>query len=136
MIKKILTYCAEQLNSYLGRYYHRPQGLAEVGHIGQRTGEIPNKVIVSLVNVERETAGGISNNVQTYGGSFTSSSAPFLLNLKVMFAAVFEEKQYAESLSVFSKALAFIQSQQKFMVDNVKYTLTLETISTFNFHNI
>ena len=70
MIKKILTYCAEQLNSYLGRYYHRPQGLAEVGHIGQRTGEIPNKVIVSLVNVERETAGGISNNVQTYGGSF------------------------------------------------------------------
>ncbi len=37
--------------------YHRPQGLAEVGHIGQRTGEIPNKVIVSLVNVERETAG-------------------------------------------------------------------------------
>ena len=31
MIKKVLTYCANQLNSYLSRYYHRPEGLAEVG---------------------------------------------------------------------------------------------------------
>lgn len=103
MIKKILTYCAEQLNSYLGRYYHRPQGLAEVGHIGQRTGEIPNKVIVSLVNVERETAGGISNNVQTYGGSFTSSSAPFLLNLKVMFAAVLRKSNMRNHCQYFPR---------------------------------
>lgn len=49
MIKKVLTYCAEQLNGYLSRYHHRPEGLAEVGHIGQSTGETPNKIIVSLV---------------------------------------------------------------------------------------
>ena len=60
MIKKVLTYCAEQLNGYLNRYHHRPEGLAEVGHIGQSTGETPNKIIVSLVNMERETAGGDS----------------------------------------------------------------------------
>ena len=53
MIKKVLTYCAEQLNSYLSRYHHRPEGLAEVGHIGQSTSETPNKIIVSLVNMER-----------------------------------------------------------------------------------
>ena len=47
MIKKVLTYCAEQLNSYLSRYHHRPEGLAEVGHIGQSSGETPNKIIVS-----------------------------------------------------------------------------------------
>ena len=41
MIKKVLTYCAEQLNSYLSRYHHRPEGLAEVGHIGQSTSETP-----------------------------------------------------------------------------------------------
>ena len=34
MIKKVLTYCADQLNAYLSRYHHRPEGLAEVGHIG------------------------------------------------------------------------------------------------------
>jgi hypothetical protein len=54
----------------------------------------------------------------------------------VMFAAVFEEKQYTESLSIFSTALAFIQSNQRFSIDNVKYTLTLETVSMFDFHNI
>ena len=93
MIKKVLTYCSEQLNSYLSRYHHRPEGLAEVGHIGQSSGETPNKIIVSLVNMERETAGGIAGNMQTNNGGYSASAAPFLLNLKVMFAAVFEEKQ-------------------------------------------
>lgn len=65
MIKKVLTYCAEQLNGYLSRYHHRPEGLAEVGHIGQSTGETPNKIIVSLVNMERETAGGNSVAMET-----------------------------------------------------------------------
>lgn len=136
MIKKVLTYCAEQLNGYLSRYHHRPEGLAEVGHIGQSSGETPNKIIVSLVNMERETAGGIAGNMQTNNGGYSASAAPFLLNLKVMFAAVFEEKQYTESLSIFSTALAFIQSNQRFTIDNVRYTLTLETVSMFDFHNI
>ena len=43
MIKKVLTYCAEQLNGYLSRYHHRPEGLAEVGHIGQSTSELTNE---------------------------------------------------------------------------------------------
>ncbi|MBO5014540.1 MAG: DUF4255 domain-containing protein [Bacteroidales bacterium] len=136
MIKKVLTYCADQLNGYLSRYHHRPEGLAEVGHIGQSTGETPNKIIVSLVNLERETAGGIAANVRTANGGYTSSAAPFLLNLKVMFAAVFEEKQYAESLSIFSTALAFIQSNHRFRIDDVEYSLTLETVPIFDFHNI
>lgn len=63
MIKKVLTYCAEQLNGYLSRYHHRPEGLAEVGHIGQSTGETPNKIIVSLVNTgEVENGAGIVGN--------------------------------------------------------------------------
>jgi len=136
MIKKVLTYCADQLNSYLSRYHHRPEGLAEVGHIGQSTNETPNKIIVSLVNLERETAGGIAANVRTSNGSYTTSAAPLLLNLKVMFAAVFEEKQYTESLSIFSTALAFVQSNQKFRVDDIECMLTLETVSMFDFHNI
>lgn len=86
--------------------------------------------------MERETAGGIAGNMQTNNGVYSASAAPFLLNLKVMFAAVFEEKQYTESLSIFSTALAFIQSNQRFSIDNVKYTLTLETVSMFDFHNI
>ena len=89
MIKKVLTYCAELLNSYLSRYHHRPEGLAEVGHIGQSTSETPNKIIVSLVNMERETAGGIAGNMQTNNGGYSASAAPFLLNLKVMLLSLY-----------------------------------------------
>lgn len=60
MIKRILTYYAERLEEYLSRLHHQPEGLAAVGLIGNGSEERPNKMVVSLLNVERETAGGIS----------------------------------------------------------------------------
>ena len=86
MIKKVLTYCAEQLNSYLSRYHHRPEGLAEVGHIGQSSGETPNKIIVSLVNMERETAGGITSNMQTNNDSVYCFSSNTAANITLRFS--------------------------------------------------
>ena len=56
MIRKILTYYAERLEEYLSRTHRRPEGLATVGMIGNSTEERPNKMVVSLLNVERETA--------------------------------------------------------------------------------
>ena len=53
MIRKILTYYAEQLDEYLSRFYHRPEGLATVGMIGSAKEERPNKMVVALLNVER-----------------------------------------------------------------------------------
>lgn len=60
MIRKILTYYAKRLDEYLSRTCHRPEGLATVGMIGNTTEERPNKMVVALLNVERETSGGIS----------------------------------------------------------------------------
>ena len=37
MIRKILTYYAERLDEYLGRFHRRPEGLATVGLIGNAT---------------------------------------------------------------------------------------------------
>lgn len=55
MIKRILTYYAEQLNEYLSRLHHQPEGLTVVGLIGSAGEECPNKVVISLVNLEKET---------------------------------------------------------------------------------
>ena len=60
MIRKILTYYAERLEEYLSHFHRRPEGLATVGMIGNSAEERPNKMVVSLLNVERETAGGIT----------------------------------------------------------------------------
>ena len=64
MIRKILTYYAERLEEYLSRFHRRPEGLATVGMIGNSGKERPNKMGVSLVNVEREADGATTAPVQ------------------------------------------------------------------------
>lgn len=136
MIKTILTYYASQLEEYLFRFHHQPEGLATVGFIGNGSEERPNKMVVSLLNVERETAGGISATVQRTPEGYTRMSPPLLLNLNVMLAAVYDERQYAESLSVLSDTLKFIQSAPRFEVDNVGYTIEIVSISTQDMNNV
>ena len=71
MIRKILTYYAGRLDEYLGRSHRRPEGLATVGMIGNSTEERPNKMVVSLLNMERETAvGGSSTSAHCHGYAF------------------------------------------------------------------
>lgn len=108
MIKTILTYYASRLDEYLSRLHHQPEGLAEVGFVGNGTEEKPCKMVVSLINVERETAGGISAPVQRTLEGYTRQAPPLLLNLNVMLAAVYDERRYGESLSVLSDTLRFI----------------------------
>ena len=100
MIRKILTYYAERLEEYLSHFHRRPEGLATVGMIGNSAEERPNKMVVSLLNVERETAGGITAPVQrTADGGCARLQPPLLLNLNVMLAAVFDERQYHNGIT-------------------------------------
>ena len=59
-----------------------------------------------------------------------------MLNMHIMMAAVYEDKRYAEALSVLSDALTFIQSLPRFEVGNESYTLELVPMSTTDLHNI
>lgn len=136
MIKKILTYYASCLDEYLARFHHQPEGLAEVGSLGNSTAEKPCKLVVSLISVERETAGGISAPVQQTADGYCRMAPVLQLNLNVMLAAVYEEKRYAESLSILSDTLRFIQITPKFVVDGVSYTIEIVTLSTQDLNNV
>ena len=136
MIKKILTYYAERLDEYLSRLHHQPEGLAEVGFVGNGTEERPCKMVVSLINVERETAGGISAPVQRTAEGYTRQAPPLLLNLNLMLAAVYDERRYAESLSILSDTLKFVQSVPKFEVEEMSYTVEIMTLSPQDLNNI
>lgn len=136
MIKRILTYYAERLEEYLSHLHHQPEGLATVGLIDNGSEERPNKMVVSLLNVERETAGGISAPVQRTPEGYARLSPPLLLNLNVMLAAVYDERRYAESLSVLSDTLKFIQSAPRFEVDGAGYTIEIVSISTQDMNNV
>lgn len=64
MIRKILSALASQLEEFLSRFHNRPEGLATAGLIGNSTEERPNKMVISLLNMERETDGSISSGVR------------------------------------------------------------------------
>ena len=59
MIRKILTTYAARLDEYLARSHRQPEGVAEVGLIGSAGEQCPNKLVVSLVNLEREASGDV-----------------------------------------------------------------------------
>lgn len=135
MIKRILTYYAERLEEYLSRLHRQPEGLATVGLIGSAGEECPNKVVISLVNLEKETSGDMTY-MQRSGSRFVGKGAPLMMNMHVMLAAVYDGKRYGESLSVLSETLAFIRSTPKFQVDGYVYTMEIVPMSTMDLHNI
>lgn len=135
MIKRILTYYAERLDEFLSRAHRQPEGLATVGLIGGMGNERPGKVVVSLVNLEKEACGD-AGMYSTNSGGYTGRTASLLLNMHIMLAAVYNEKRYAESLSMLSDTLAFIQSVPKFEVDGHAYSVEVVPMSTMDLHNI
>ena len=136
MIRKILTTYATRLEEYLSRFHDQPEGLAMVGQIGNSTEEKPNKMVVSLLSVERETTGGIAAPVQRTEDGYARMQPPLLLNMNVMLAAVFDERQYEESLSMLTDTLRFIQSLPKFEVDGDSYTIEIVNLSVQDQNNM
>lgn len=136
MIRMALTHFSARLDEYLRRKFPQPEGVAEVGFIGNGSEERPCKLIISLVNIERETAGGISGSIRRNGSEYERSYPPLLLNLDLMLAAVYDEKRYAESLSVLSEALTFMQSHPYFDLNGQTYTTEIVTLSTQDINNI
>ena len=135
MIKRILTCYAEQLDEFLSRTHHQPEGLAAVGLVGPSGEPAPNKVIISLVNLEKEMPGDLQ-----YPPSAVHSSAgkvyPLIMNMYVLLSAVYESRRYAESLSVLSDTLAFIQSRPKFNTGKEICRVEVIPMSTTDLHNI
>lgn len=135
MIRKILKYYAERLDEYLARTHHQPEGLATVGLVGSLGDEKPGKMVVSLVNLEKE-ASGDAGTYAAYGGGYTAKAAPLLLNMHIMLAAVYDGKRYADALSVLSDTLSFIQTVPSFEAGGCRCTVELVPMSTMDLHHI
>lgn len=136
MFQRILTYYVSRLDEYLQRRYHQPEGMAKVGVIGNTVEEKPNKMIVTLLSIERETASNMGASVEKRPNGFVRLSPPLLMNLNMMFAAVYDEKRYVESLSVLSDTLKYIQSTLSFEFERQTYTVEIVTLLPQDINNI
>lgn len=136
MIRKILSALASQLEEFLSRFHNRPEGLATAGLIGNSSEERPNKMVISLLNMERETAGGISSGVRRTEEGYARTQPPLLMNMNVMLAAVFDERQYGAALEILSDTLRFLQSTPNFQVDGTTYTIEIVNLSVQDLNNV
>lgn len=139
MIHTLLHTLAEKMNEYLAGYYNRPEIIAEAGMINAEPDEEQSdKIILSLLNISRETAMGITNNYRS--GSpvdLSRQSPPWHLNIDIMIAAVFAPKNYGESLKLLSDCLSFMQQTGSLVLpEGVKVTLEPVNLSTQELSNV
>lgn len=116
MIYAAVSHLANQLNHFLRRSFDLTEDVVVLSNIVEQDGtlapNINNKLVVFLVNVEKEAASRQGSS----GGfdRFSSSYPPVSLNLYVMVAANFNCSNYAEGLKFLSNAVSFFQRQPIF----------------------
>jgi len=107
--------------------------------------EITNKILVSLLNIERDTSAGIRYNHAVSSDDQAYSSRPSIhINLHVLVSANFIEKNYDESLKYLSSALEMVQANDLLTLHNTpelnlnisKLHLELENIGYNELSNI
>ena len=124
MIHVLINTLAEKMNEFLSSYYERAEIIVEAGSIDATPNEDQSdKIILSIVNIERETAMGIS--------------APYRNTKNNMVAAVFSSKRYLESIQILSDSISFLQQNSILKLPD-QGTITLEpvTISMQELSNI
>ncbi|MCD8042019.1 MAG: DUF4255 domain-containing protein [Tannerellaceae bacterium] len=131
MIRTTLSTLSVQLGAYLKKEFQIQREMVSVKPLHtispQNAG---NEICLALINVERETGAGIAFNRKTLGASHSAKSSPsWLLNLYVLIAAIYSEKQYEESLQVLSSVILFLQKTHTFLPEQSGITLAIEPVN-------
>lgn len=138
MISVVLTGYAEKLEDFLGGMFHQPEGIVKVGDVGdEHKEECTNKLVITLLSLERETSQGIAvANVRNGSGGFNTFLPPVNMNMDVMFAAVYEGKRYPDALEILSATILFLQANPVLMLAGKRYTIEIVNISSQELNNI
>ncbi|MGB0929164.1 MAG: DUF4255 domain-containing protein [Chitinophagales bacterium] len=113
MIHEILPVIADELNEFFKLKFDLNEDKVILSSVVNQDGTISipeeNKVIVTLVNIEKDPARS--------GGSHSSvvgMNAPININLYVLFSAYFNTKNYNEALKFISGVIGFFQGKMTF----------------------
>lgn len=82
---------------------------------GASTEEATNKLVLSLINVEKDSlVQPFSTSSYNTSGQTSVSASPIYMNLHVILAANYKGKNYAEALRVLSRGMSFFQDYSVF----------------------
>ena len=112
MISQALHFTSETLGQFLKNRFQLDEGKTILNNVIEATGLIPqenqNKVVLSLINIEKETAQPFYNrNQQLMGGDFADTAPAERFNLDLLVSANFDD--YNETLKFLNATILFFQ---------------------------
>ena len=147
MIHATINHLANHLNQFLRFSYNLAEDIVVVSNLLSQDGSVAphinNKVVLGLVNIERDAtahrAGGDSRLMQS-----AVYSPPVYLNLYVLVAANFSGPNYPEALKFISSTIAFFQRLPVFDHQSTpdldsridKLVLDIENLKTHELSNL
>jgi len=145
MIYEALSCLTEEINEYFrNKLKVSDERIILSGIVNQDgTVAIPgeNKVILTLINIEKEPV----TRINTSAGRITgNTSPPTNINLYILFSAYFSGNNYAESLRFISFIIGFLQEKNVFTSSNTprlddaieKLSVEMETVGSEKLNNI
>ena len=119
MIHAALHHLAAHLNLYVRRAVDLGEDIVVLSNMIEQDGQVAphvnNKLVMSLVNIEKDTVSFRRSNSSNPGGSRSvDSHPPIYLNLHLMVAAHFSGNNYPEALKFISHAIGFFQRSPVF----------------------
>jgi hypothetical protein len=113
MINLAVQLLASQLNQHLRRTYNLGEDVAVISNLLELDGSIAanvnNKLVISLVNIEKDNVPFRNVSSHDMGSRGVQSSAPLYFNLYLMMTANFTGNSYPEALKFLSSTIGFFQ---------------------------
>ena len=115
MIDLALGVIATQLNLALKRSFDGLEDVVVLSNLLEQDGSLAtqadNKLVVTLVNIERDTMPQRPAQSASAGARLPVTAAPVYLRLSVLISANFASGNYNEALKFISAAIGFFQSR-------------------------
>lgn len=129
MINLALSSFADSLSVELSSIYAKEECVlvASPGNIEKKGAG--NNIVLSLINIERESTTGIKFNYHSEGDKYKKTSPGWQLNLYVLVAAVFSDKQYQDGLQLLSGTLSFIQKNNSYRIQGTDINIAVEPVN-------
>jgi hypothetical protein len=122
MIHQVLPVVVAELNEYLKSQFNAIEDIVVLSNIIDQDGSLAfegnNKIVVTVVSIDRETAAKNTSPAQFAGHQYVEFAPPVHVNLTILFAAMFNKKHYVESLKYISGVIYFFQNKFLFTPQN------------------